>query len=118
MPSDLKYQEKRRSDRVLIRVPVQVKAVAHDGQEVAEDAETAVVSRFGALIRIPSLLKMGSTLRLTNHYSQLTETFKVVWLAEEQTDGRWDTGVEAQSPQEDFWGIRFPTAASSKDRKA
>ncbi len=119
MPSDARIHEKRRGERVLICVPVQVKAVGQDNRPVEEDAETAVVSRFGALIRVTSLLKMSSTLEVTHGFSHEKETFRVVWVAEERTEGRWDTGVEAVTPVEDFWGIHFPTASpAAKERKA
>jgi len=119
MPSDVRIHEKRRGERVLIRVPVQVKAVGQDNRPVEEDAETAVVSRFGALIRIMSLLKMSSPLEVTHGFSHKKETFHVVWVAEERTEGRWDTGVESVNPVEDFWGIHFPSASpAAKERKA
>ncbi len=107
--AETKKVGKRRDDRVLIRVPVQVRAVAHDGRQVDEAAETAVVSRFGALLRTRSQLKEGSHLTLTIRSSQDPHEFRVVWLGDKQGDGRWEVGVEALQPQEEFWGIRFPS---------
>jgi hypothetical protein len=115
MSSQVEKQGKRRGERVLIRVPVEIKAVGHDESLVAEPAETVAVSRLGALLRTPSLLKLGTTLTVTNGFSTEAEQFRVVWIAEQKTDGRWDTGIEAVIPREDFWGIRFPP---SKKRKA
>ncbi len=115
MSSEAVRQEKRRGERVLIRVPIQVQGVGADDNQVAEAAETAVVSRFGALLRVPTLLKVGSSLKVTNAFSKETEEFRVVWISEIRKDGRWDTGVEAKNPRDDFWGIRFP---SSKEHKA
>ncbi len=100
---------KRRDDRVLIRVHVQVRAVAQDGRQVDEAAETAVVSRFGALLRTRSRLKEGSLLTLKLRSSENPHEFRVVWLGDKQGDGRWEVGVEALQPQEEFWGIRFPS---------
>ena len=114
MSTELQMREKRRGERVLIRVPVKVRGVAQDGREVTETAETAVVSRYGALLCLPTLLKIGSTVNVTNGFSQEAEQFRVAWLADKQTDGRWDTGIEALNPRDDFWGIRFPP----RDRKA
>lgn len=104
-----KKLQKRRDERVLIRVPVEVRAVAQDGREVDETAETAVISRFGALLRTRSRPKEGSTLTLKTRFSEDAQEFRVVWLGEKQGDGRWEVGVEAVNPHEDFWGIRFPT---------
>ncbi len=115
MSSELKRLEKRRGERVLIRVPVRLHGVGRDDSEVIEPAETVAVSRFGALLRTPSLFKVGAPLTVTNNFSHETAQFRVAWIAREKSDGRWDTGIEAAHPREDFWGIRFPP---SKDRKA
>ncbi len=110
MPTDFQMREKRRGERVLIRIPVQLKAVGQDGSEVNEPAETVAVSRFGALLRTSALLKKGSDLSVTNGFSGEAEKFHVVWLGEKPSEGRWDIGIEAANPREDFWGIRFPSA--------
>jgi hypothetical protein len=114
MASELMLGDKRRGERVLIRVPVHIKAVAENGSQVAEPAEAVVVSRYGALLRTSTRLKNGTPLALTHGFSKETEQFQVVWAPEKPTDGKWDTGIEAKKPREDFWGIRFPP----KDPKA
>lgn len=110
----MERQEKRRGERVLIRVPVQVHGVAPDGSEVKEAAETAMVSRFGALLRMRSLLKKESSVTVKNTFSEQVEKFRVVWIADKQTAGCWDIGIEAPGLPEDFWGILFP----ARERKA
>jgi|SRR5712692_1047510 hypothetical protein len=114
MAPESKLRQKRRGDRVFIRIPVQLKAIAQDGGEISEPAEAVVISRFGALLRATSLLKDGSALTVTHGFSKQTERFRVVWIADEQTEGCWDIGIEADDPREDFWGIRFPP----RERKA
>ncbi len=98
----------RRGERVLIRIPIQVRGIREDGSKVEGAAETIVVSRFGALLRMHSLLKMGSALTVTNARSKEEEDFRVAWIGERQPDGRWDIGVEAINLWENFWDIRFP----------
>lgn len=105
--------ERRRGERVLLRVPIKVYATAHDGSHLNESAETAVVSRYGALIHTTLPLKMGSTLELRNNFSEETEKFRVVWVNEKAKEGKYDAGIEILTPRDDFWGIRFPP----KDRK-
>lgn len=114
MSSGPEKQEKRRSERVLIRVPIRIRGVGHDGREVVEPAETTVVSRSGALLRTSSLLKLDSPLAVTNDLSRATANFRVAWIAEIKHDGLWEIGIEAADAREDFWGIRFP---ASKERK-
>ena len=98
----------RRGERVLISISIQVRGLREDNTKVDEGAEAIVVSRFGALLRMDSLLKMGSALTATNSLSKEEEVFRVAWIGERRPDGRWDIGVEAANPREDFWGIRFP----------
>jgi len=114
MSLGLEKQEKRRGERVLIRIPVQVRGVGHDGGEVIESGETMLVSRSGALLRMASLLKLNSPLAVTNNLSKETAPFRVAWVAEVKVDDRWEIGIEAANAREDFWGIRFP---ANKERK-
>ncbi len=110
MATEQQSRQTRRGARVFIRIPVQIKAVGQDGSEVNEAAEAEVVSRFGALLRTRRPLKKNSDISVTNGFSKEVVTFRVVWLGEKQSDGRWDIGVEATDLHEDFWGIRFPSA--------
>ncbi len=110
MSKGSKMHDKRRSERVLLRIPVQIRGVAEDGSAVTESAQTVVVSRFGALLRVASRLKLASPLSITHGLSQQAEEFKVVWISDKQDEGRWDIGVEAATTVEEFWGVRFPTA--------
>jgi hypothetical protein len=111
MATELQMREKRRGERVLIRIPIEIKGVGEDGSAVNGPAEAVVVSRYGALLRTTTLPKKGSDLTITHGFSKEVENFKVVWLPEKQSDGGWDVGVEAGNPREDFWGIRFPPAS-------
>ena len=103
-------REKRRSERVLIRVPIEVQGVGVDGSRYEGTGYTAVVNRHGALVLLTTRLKPDSQVTLTNMFTKETETFQVVWSGEKPTEGRHECGIEALSPRDDFWGIRFPPA--------
>jgi hypothetical protein len=105
--------ERRRGERVLLRVPIKVYAIGHDNKHFHENAETAVVSRFGALIRTSVPIKPASQMEVMNTFTQDTEKFRVVWVAEKAKEGKFDVGIEIITPRDDFWGIRFPP----RDRK-
>lgn len=113
MGSQAPMSERRRGERVLLRVPIKIYAIDHDNKHFNENAETVVVSRFGALIRTSVPLKHGSHMELMNNFTQDTEKFRVVWVAEKAKEGKFDAGVEILSPRDDFWGVRFPP----RDRK-
>ncbi len=106
-------REKRRGERVLIRIAVEVVGVTPDGSEVKLAAETVVVNRFGALLRAPAPLKHGSEFTLTNTFSGQVEKFRVVWAGQKQAD-HWDIGVEAVNPRDEFWGLSLPPQAAQE----
>ena len=103
------YSERRRGERVLIRIPLKIYAQARDGQHVNEPSETVVVSRFGALLRSSLPLRQSSTVEVMNNFTQEVEKFRVVWVAEKSKEGRFDVGVELVTPRANFWGVSFPT---------
>jgi hypothetical protein len=113
MGSQPPLSEQRRGERVLLRVPIKIYALDHENKHINEAAETAVVSRFGALIRTSAPLKHGSHLEVMNTFTQDTEKFRVIWVSEKAKEGKFDVGVEILNPRDDFWGIRFP----SRERK-
>src|SRR5712692_5675015 len=105
-------QRRRRSRRVLLAIPVRLRAVKQDGTPVEESAETVVISWFGALLRMHSMLEKGSLLTVTNSSSKASQ-FRVAWVGTQLPDGRWHIGIEALNPREDFWGISFSPEKSS-----
>ena len=108
MATEPRVQERRRGERVLIRIPIKVYAIGKDGKHVNEPGETVVVSRYGALLRTSTALKPGSQLELMNNFTQEVEKFRVIWVSERPKEGHFDVGVEILAPRDDFWGIRFP----------
>jgi hypothetical protein len=98
----------------MIRIPVKVYGVGRDGQHINEAAETAVVSRHGALLRVSTAFKQGSPIEVMNNFTQKTEKFRVVWVSEKPKDGKFDLGVEFAAASVEFWGVRFPAARDGK----
>ena len=102
------FEKRRQSGRVNMRVPVEVRYEAADGNPFEEKTHTGVVSVHGAMVRISCKLEMGSELELTNHFSQRTAKFRVVWVRGTEESGPWEIGIESVQPLGDFWGVRFP----------
>jgi len=100
--------ERRRAQRVLIRIPVTLYATAWDGNPIQTTAEATAVNRYGALIRCTLAPGLGSTVELLNHLSQQVEEFRIIHVTEERVDGAFEVGVEILSPFRNFWGIHFP----------
>lgn len=111
MGSEPQYSERRRGERVLIRIPVKMYAIGQDGQHLNEASETVVVSRYGALLRVSAPLKKATVVEVMNHFTQEVEKFRVVWVAEKPKEGKFDVGIELVTQREDFWGVSFPLRA-------
>lgn len=97
-----------------MRVPVEVHCTMAGGKHLEEKTHTGVVGEHGAMLRLSCMVERGTELELTNHFSQLTAKFRVVWSKDTENDGMWEIGVEALQPLGDFWGVRFPPRSDSR----
>jgi hypothetical protein len=100
--------ERRRSSRVLIRIPVKIFSSGTQGLPLDTSAEAIAVSRFGALLRVPYSPALGSQIEVLNGLSQETREFRVIRVSEPSSDGLFELGVEILYPTRNFWGIQFP----------
>lgn len=101
-------KDRRRSERLLLRVPVKIFGKAKDGRQAEEDAEVVIVSRHGALMRSASPLPSGTMIEIMNKYTQKQAPFKVIWCSDRAVSDRWDVGLETSAESEEFWGVQFP----------
>ena len=107
------FERRRLNGRVHMRVPVEVRCNAADGTPLEEKTHTGVVGLHGAMVRMTRLLEMGTEVEITNHFSQQTAKFRVVWVNDTQEGGIWEIGIESLQPLGDFWGVRFPSRIDS-----
>ncbi len=96
----------RRSERVILRVPVLVRGLQADATPFEETTATVVVSAHGALITLASTVHLGQSLRLTNKLSNEEVVCSVVFL--ETQEATTAVGVEFARPAPDFWPVSFP----------
>ena len=62
--------EKRRSDRLMLTVPLRVQGNDPQGAEFAEEARTVTLNRHGARIQISRPLLSGQTIKIKNLVSR------------------------------------------------
>lgn len=110
------HRERRRSERLLLRVPVKVFGKSKDGRQAHEDAEVVIVSRHGCLLRSDSALPNGEVIELFNKFTDKQATFKVVWCSDSPISDRWDVGLETETSAEEFWGVQFPAERGTSAR--
>jgi len=90
--------ERRRSSRVLIRIPIKVFSNDFNGQPLDTPAEAIAVSRTGALLRTPFQPALGSRIEVLNGISQETQEFRVIRVSPCKFDGCFELGVEILYP--------------------
>ncbi len=99
---------RRRSSRILLRLPLLVGAADVGSDQDWEQVETIMVSLHGGLIRTRRKFAVGTTLdiRMQNGEGKSAHA-RVVWQSAEATPRGIDLGFELID-EAGFWGISFP----------
>lgn len=97
---------RRRSQRLLLQVPVVVRAEATGGK-LEEATHTLVVNAHGALIALEASVQSGETLLLRNKATGEEQPCRVVYLGPPASRGL-QVGMEFIKPAPQFWQISFP----------
>ncbi len=100
---------RRRSQRVMVNIPVHVAAKNHKGLDIVEETKTVSVSAHGALLRLEMTVTKGQTIILRNPSTNDALECSVDYLGNTQ-DGRREVGVSFVLPNRTLWQIAFPPA--------
>jgi hypothetical protein len=99
-------EERRRSQRVIIRVPVTL-LVTQNGQPLKISAHTVAVNIHGAMVVCPRTLDADTTLEVVNGRTDEKIGSRVTRASRESPEG-YLIPVEFTSPSPNFWQISFP----------
>lgn len=99
--------ERRRSRRILIRIPVRILGAAHD-EPLGTPAEAIAISQTGALLRAAFSPALGSRIEVLNVRSQEIREFRVIRVNRSAADASFELGVEILHPARNFWGVSLP----------
>ncbi len=97
----------RRSQRVLLRVPVVAGGTLSSEDRWREETYTSVVNLNGGVIILATRVQRGQVLVLQNAVTSRVQECRVMSLGPIH-DGRSEVGVEFTSPAPNFWGVVFP----------
>lgn len=100
---------RRRSERVMLQIPVIVQTKARDGKDVREETQTVVVNAHGGLLKLKMEVKTGQPILLVNERSQAQQGCHVVRV-ETSEAGNSAVAFEFDQPAPQFWPIVFPPA--------
>ena len=98
--------ERRRSQRVVIRIPVKLHFTLENKEQVLE-ARTVVVNDHGALLICSRVFPTGTRVEVENLRNARRQTGRVLRVAR-ITDLGFEVPVEFDAVAHGFWGIAFP----------
>ena len=98
---------RRRSQRVLMQVPVRVRGTDSQGNPFEEETETLAINAHGALTLINARVTSGSKILLQHRRTQEEQECHVVFLGPVRA-GKAEIGLEFSDPRPTFWRVAFP----------
>jgi hypothetical protein len=96
-------EDRRRSPRVLLEIPVQVIWTDAKGERHTERATTKVVNAYGALLHLKSPMVVDMELEIHNVATMAKIQARVVWVGDPDPRGGQEIGIELGNPDPDFW---------------
>jgi len=98
---------RRRSQRVLMQVSVQVTGLDAKGQPFQEETGTLAINAHGALILLHARVTSGSQIKLQHNRTREEQECHVVFLGPVRGD-KAEIGLEFSTPRPQFWRVHFP----------
>ena len=98
---------RRRSARVVLRIPILVRAAYVSAETEWEPVQTVLVSLHGAMIRTHQPFPKGAALDIRMRYQERSARARVAWRSPEPSEQGFDLGIEILDPP-GFWEFDFP----------
>ncbi len=98
----------RRSERVFLRIPIEISGRDRQGKEFRERNFTLVINRHGARISANQVLFADQRITITNLQNGASCPFRVVGAVGRSLGEGPEWGVECLEPNVEIWGISFP----------
>ncbi|HEY2545634.1 MAG TPA: hypothetical protein VGI46_06185 [Candidatus Acidoferrum sp.] len=103
-PSDA---NRRRSERVMLQIPVRVKTKTRDRVPVEEETHTLVVNAHGGLLKLKLELLQGQPITIVNPLNGMSQGCRVVRIDQPSPD-YFAVAFEFDQPAPRFWPVTFP----------
>ena len=101
-------QDLRRSSRITVTIPLEIRSQETDGTETRVQATTKYVNRHGALLLADQAFPLDTEVRLYIPHLERETQCTVVWVSTDRDKtGMYGLGVELKDA-ENFWGVQFP----------
>ena len=100
-------RNRRRSERVLLQIPIVFEIPQPDSRGLRGDAYTLCVSAHGGLMEMGARVECGQQIILTNPGTDARQFCRVV-RCERNSNGYYAVSFEFLSPAPSFWPLVFP----------
>ena len=107
--SPSEQNNRRRSERVMLQMPIQVMAETPEHEQVREQTHTLVVNAHGGLMKLKAELHIGQPMLLMNPQTGACESCRVVRVDQPSPD-YFAVAFEFDRPAPKFWPVVFPPA--------
>jgi len=111
-----RYNERRRTLRVALSLPVVVHGQNDQGQKFCVRAMTRAVNQQGALLVMDQVVIPGQSLLLVNENTSRSTETRVAHVRRER-DGKLFVGLEFVNPDTNFWKMTFPAPGARPLRR-
>ncbi len=101
------YMNQRRSQRIVLAVPLEVSGIRPNGNRFTENSRTLIVNAHGGLIQLREAVNREQILTIRNLQTLEDLRCLVVHINQGQ-DGMNEVGVEFVDGSARFWRVSFP----------
>jgi hypothetical protein len=98
---------RRRSQRVLMQVPVRLRGKDAQGQDFEESTETLAINAHGALVLLSARVTSGGVIVMRHNKTEEEQECQVAFLGPVR-GGKAEIGLEFSVPRPAFWRVAFP----------
>ena len=103
----IEARERRRSQRVMLQMPVHIHLKTADGRLLRQDGFTQAVNAHGGLLEMETKPEPGQRMLLMNPNSGVEQSATVVF-AKKSGDSGYAVAFEFDSPAPRLWAVMFP----------
>jgi hypothetical protein len=100
--------DRRRSERLLLTIPIRVEGLDARGEKFSENTRTLVINRQGARIQLQHSVAPRTVLQITTLVGARHAAFQAVGPTEPLSGEGGEWGVECLEEKSNIWGIGFP----------
>jgi len=98
---------RRRSQRVLMQVPIRIWGNDAQGKKFEEETATLAINAHGALVMMQARLTSGSKVKLQHNLTREEQECHVAFLGPVRA-GKAEVGLEFSDARPSFWRVAFP----------